>query len=181
VLLVGTALASAAAFMTVAGLVAVYLTRRAQVLAAGDAWFPQGVSIPLTPGTMGLIIMVMVAVIAQWAAYAIGNDDRVAAYCAVGLLLLLSSAFILEMAYYFTQIGISVRDASGVGVLVFTIVGAHLAMVGVGMLFMIVVGFRTLGGEYSARDREGVSAAAMYWLVTVAAYFVIWYALFVTK
>jgi hypothetical protein len=41
--------------------------------------------------------------------------------------------------------------------------------------------FRTLGGEYHGRDREGLVAAALFWFVTIAAYAVIWYAIFVTK
>ena len=41
--------------------------------------------------------------------------------------------------------------------------------------------FRTLGGQYSGRDREGIAAAALFWYVTVAVYAVIWYTVFVTK
>jgi len=181
VLLVGTALASAASFMLFAGLIAVYIAKRTQTVAATGAWLPQGVTVPLTPGTMGLIIMTMAAVVVQWAVYAIGNDDRTSTYVAVGVTLLLGASYLVEMGYYFTQIAIPVRDPSGVGVLLFTIVGAHLAMVGAAMVFVVVMGFRTLGGQYSARDREGVAAAALFWYTTLAVYAVIWYSVFVIK
>jgi heme/copper-type cytochrome/quinol oxidase subunit 3 len=74
-----------------------------------------------------------------------------------------------------------VHDSSGVGILVYAITGLHLAMVGGGMIFIGLMAFRTLGGQHSAHDREGLQAAALYWYVTVAVYTVIWYAIFVTK
>jgi cytochrome c oxidase subunit 3 len=180
-LIIGTAFGSAAVFMAFAGLVGTYLALRAQTLADGHRWLPEGVVIPLTPGTMGLIIMLMTAVVVQWAVYAIGNDDRPSAYCALGLTLLLGAAYIVEIAYYYTQIGVPLDDPSGYGVLMYCITGAHLAMVGAAMIFVGLMAFRTLGGEYSGRDREGVAAAAMFWHTTVVVYAVIWYAIFVMK
>ncbi len=59
--------------------------------------------------------------------------------------------------------------------------GAHLAMIVGGLAFAGVMTFRTLGGEYHGRDREGLTAAALYWYVTIAAYAVIWLAIYVTK
>ena len=44
-----------------------------------------------------------------------------------------------------------------------------------------LMAFRTLGGQYSAKDREGVVAAAVVWYVMVAVYGAIWYAVLVTK
>ena len=41
--------------------------------------------------------------------------------------------------------------------------------------------FRTLGGEYHGRDREGLVAAALFWYITIAVYAVLWYAIYVTK
>jgi hypothetical protein len=49
------------------------------------------------------------------------------------------------------------------------------------MLFAALMAFRTLGGQYSAKDREGVVAAAVYWYATAAVYAVVWYAVLVTK
>jgi heme/copper-type cytochrome/quinol oxidase subunit 3 len=63
----------------------------------------------------------------------------------------------------------------------FAATGAHVAMVVVGMLFILLMGFRTLGGQYHSRDREGVAAAALFWYVSVALFGVLWYAIYVTK
>ena len=180
VLVIGTVLASAAAFMVFAGLIAVYLAQRSRALADSGVWFPEGLAFPLTPGQMGLTIMIMAAVVVQWSVYAIGNNDRVSTYCAIGLTLLLGGAYLVEMAYYFTQIGLPLSEPN-VGVLLYTIVGAHMVMVGAAMAFTLVIGFRTLGGQYSARDKEGLAATAVFWYTTVAVYAVIWYAVFVTK
>lgn len=179
VLLVGTVFASAAVVMAFAGMVGLYLAARAESIAETGGWLPEGVTIPLVPGNMGLVTLVMSAVTMHWALYSIGDDDRRNTYLALGVTLVLGLAFLNGMAYYFTQIGLSVREP--VGVLVYGIVGAHMAMVGTGLLFTALMAFRALGGQYSARDREGIAAATLFWYVTIAVYVVIWYAVFVSK
>lgn len=179
--LVGTAFAAVAVIMLFGGLLAVYIAERAHVLASGDHWLPEGVTIPLTPGNMALVTLVMSAVTMQWAVYAVGNDDRRNAYLALGLTMLLGVAYINEMGFYFTQIGLSVRDESGVGVLFYAITGSHLALTAAGLIFAGLMAFRTLGGQYSGRDREGVAAAALFWYVSIAVFAAIWYAIFITK
>jgi hypothetical protein len=54
-------------------------------------------------------------------------------------------------------------------------------MAGGGIVFVGLMTFRTLGGQYSGRDREGLTAALVYWYVTVAVYAAIWFTIFVTK
>jgi heme/copper-type cytochrome/quinol oxidase subunit 3 len=181
VLLIGTALGAAAAAMVFAALLGIYLQERSLALHGGGSWLPKGVVIPLTPGTMGMITMAMSAVVVQWAFYSIGNHDRVSAYCAMGLTLLLGTAYIVEMAYYYTQIGLGLRDASGVGIVFYAVTGAHVAFVGAAMVFVLTMAFRTLGGQYSGRDREGLAAAVLLWDTTVVIYAAIWYAVFITK
>ena len=55
VLLVATVLATGSTLLFFAALLGVYLHERAAVLASGDPWLPEGVSLPLTPGNMSLI------------------------------------------------------------------------------------------------------------------------------
>jgi cytochrome c oxidase subunit 3 len=181
VLLIGTAFAGAAAAMAFAGMLATYLGLRAHALEFGADWLPPGVSIPLMPGTMGFVTLALSSMMVQWAVYAVGNDDRPAAYFALGLTLVLGFAYVVDVAYYYTQVGATVRDPSGFGVLFYGITGAHLAMTGAGMVFILLMAFRTLGGSYSGRDREGVAAAALFWHTTVAVYTAIWIAIFVLK
>ena len=49
------------------------------------------------------------------------------------------------------------------------------------LVFAALMTFRTLGGQYAGRDKEGISAAAMCWYATFAVYAVIWLAIYVTK
>ncbi len=176
----GTALASAATAMLFAALLGFYIHTRAATVAGGDAWLPRGVEMPLTPGNMAMITLTMSVVVVQWAVYSIANDDRRSTYLALGLTVLLGAAYINGIAFYYTQMGqLSVRTP--VGMLIFGITGAHLVLAGVAIVFVVLMAFRTLGGQYSARDREGVVAAALFWYVMVAVYAAIWYAILITK
>ncbi|MGH9184288.1 MAG: cytochrome c oxidase subunit 3 [Acidimicrobiales bacterium] len=179
VLMVGTAFASVAAAMAFAGMLGLYLARRDDVLAAGATWLPEGVEIPLLHGTMNAATFAMSVVTITWAVWSIGQDDRIRTFLAFGVTLLLGVATIVRTGFYYTQIHAGVR--SEFGVLFYGITGAHLAMTAAGLAFMLLMVFRTLGGQYSARDREGVAAAALFWYVTAAVYAVIWYAIFITK
>ncbi len=67
------------------------------------------------------------------------------------------------------------------GALVYAVTGAHLALTGAGLLFAALMAFRTLGGQYSAKDREGVVAATVFWWAVALTYGVLWYAIYVTK
>ena len=179
VLLVSTVLASAAAVMLFAGLIAVYLQERASVLAEGERWLPEGVDIPLTPGNMSLIGFVIACITMQWAVDAIGHDDRRHAWLAFGATLVVGAFHLVGTGYLYSQVGMAVSTVQGA--LFYAVTGAHLAMVGAAMVFAALMAFRTLGGRYSAKDREGVVAAALFWYVTGVVYAVIWYAVLVTK
>jgi len=54
-------------------------------------------------------------------------------------------------------------------------------MIEAGLVYAVVMTFRTLGGEYQGRDREGLVSAAVSWYATIGVYAVIWYAIYVTK
>ena len=65
--------------------------------------------------------------------------------------------------------------------LIYTITALHVALVGLGMLYLAVMGFRAVGGQLTGRSAEGVSAAVLYWFVTVGLYAAVWYAITITK
>lgn len=180
VLLVGSALASGAAAMVVLALVAVYARMRADVIAGGDRWLPEDVTVQLSPGNMGMVTLLMSAVTVAWAVYSLRNDDRVHAYLAFGLSILLGIAYIPTVAYGWQQLGVGIISSTQ-ALLIFTITGLHVAMTGVGLAFLAVMAFRALGGQLTGRAAEGASAAALYWFVTVAVYGVVWYAITITK
>lgn len=179
VLLVGTALASASAFMAIIGMVGVYLSTRADTLAGGATWLPEGSELPLTPGNMAFATMLLSAVTMWWAVDAVGKNDRQMAYLALGMTIFFGVAVINATTFLYAQMNLPVRSTAGV--FIYTITGAHLAMIVAGLVFAAVMTFRTLGGEYQGRDREGLTAAALFWYVTIAAHAVIWYAVYVVK
>jgi len=180
VLVVGTAFAAAASFMAFVGLIGVYLAARADVVASGSAWLPKGVSIPLQqPNTM-FITLIMSVFTMQWAVAAIAKNDRVNAYLAMGLTLMLGIATIVMTTYLWYLMKLDI--ASGIqGVLIYTITGAHIVMLVVAMIFVALMGLRALGGQFTARQHDGITAAAVFWYAMVAVYALIWISIYVTK
>jgi heme/copper-type cytochrome/quinol oxidase subunit 3 len=177
VLLVGTVLGSSAVVMAFAALIGAYVALRA---GTDGAWLPDGVVIPLSPGNMAAVTLLMSVITLQWARYAIANDDRPNAYVALGLTLVLGLAYINSIVYLITQMGAAIAR-SVPEFMIIAISGFHIATVIAAMVFVALMAFRTLGGQYSGRDSEGVAAAAVFWNASVAIYLVIWYAVYVTK
>jgi heme/copper-type cytochrome/quinol oxidase subunit 3 len=178
--LFGTAFASAACVMAFGGLIGVYLSTRAATLGDGKPWIPDGGSIPLTPGTMALFTLVLSCVAMQWAVHAVAHNDRQHALMALALTVFFGAAAINAMTFLISQTGIGVRG-SAMGVMFYVISGAEIAMIVAGLVYAGIMTFRTTGGEYSGRNREGIVAASMFWYVTVAMYAFVWYAVYVTK
>jgi cytochrome c oxidase subunit 3 len=189
-LVTATALASAAVVMMFAGLLGAYISHRADVIAIGETWLPSGVVIPLTQPNMMMITMVFSAVIMTWALSSIRNDDRPNTFIALGLCIVFALAFISQTGFLLNlmDLPLSVDFAAGDTIdewrrapLFYSIIGAHIVMVLAAMIYLVVMGFRTLGGQYNARNVEGLYAAALFWYVTVGVYLVIWYTIYITK
>ncbi len=180
VLLVGAAFGAAASALVVLSMLAVYLQLRGDRIANGVPALPDGVVLPLTPGNMGMVTLAMSVVTTAWLVNALRNDDRTHAYLALGLTILLGAAFLNSTAYLYQQLAMPLT-ASGTAGLLYAVTGAHLVMVVVGLLFTAVMGFHALGGQLTGRDAEGMSAAALYWYVTVAVYIAVWYGIYITK
>lgn len=180
VLVVGTAFATAATVMLFIGLIGIYLVERASVVGGGDAWLPQGVSIPLSQPNIMLFTMLMSVVTMQWAVAAIVKDDRVNAYLALGVTLVFGFAVITMTTYLWSLMKLDIT-ASVQGVLIYTITGGHIIMLIVAMIFVGLMAFRALGGQFTSRQHDGISSAAMFWYATVAVYALIWIAIYVTK
>lgn len=180
VLLIGAALGGAASALTILAMLAVYLQVRGDRIAGGSAALPEGVVLPLTPGNMGMVTLAMSVITMAWAVYALRNLDRTHAYLALGITLLFGVAFINSSVYLYQQLAMAF-DASAISALLYATTGAHLVMVIVGLVFAAVMAFQALGGQLTGRDAEGMTAAALYWYVTVAVYAVIWYGIYITK
>jgi cytochrome c oxidase subunit 3 len=180
VLLVGTALASGGAALVLLTLVALYAQLRAETIAGGEVWLPEGTNLQLTPGSMGMATLVLSLATVAWIVQALRNDDRGHALMAFAVSLVLGAAYINMAAYGWQQLGLGITSSTQ-ALLIYTITGLHVAMVGVGMLFLAVMAFKAVGGQLTGRSAEGVAAAVLYWYVTVAAYGVVWYTITITK
>jgi len=178
-LMVGTTLATGAVVMFFAGLFAVYFSMRADTMAWGSEWFPEG-AIQLSPGGMNMATLVVATVTMAWAVHSVAGNDRIHAYLALALTAVMGIAMINQTVFYFNDIGLPI-DYSTSTTLLFTIVGAHLVMVGVGVLWVGLLLLRALGGQDTRRHRHLVSAAALYWYATVAVYAVMWVGIYIGK
>ena len=178
-LMVGTALATGAVVMFFAGLFAGYFSMRADTMAWGSEWLPEG-AIQLSPGGMNMATLVVATVTMAWAVHSVAGNDRIHAYLALALTAVMGIAMINQTVFYFNDIGLPI-DYSTSTTLLFTIVGAHLVMVGIGVLWGGLLLLRAFGGQDTRRHRALVSAAALYWYATVAVYTVMRGGIYIAK
>jgi heme/copper-type cytochrome/quinol oxidase subunit 3 len=174
-LLFGSAFAAAACAMFLFTLVGQYLAARS---ASNGTWLSEHV-IPLSQPNVILFSLLMSAVTVQWAVYSIARDDRGHTYLAIAMTLMFGLAAVVQTWFLFTLVGLGVDQAEGG--LFYAVTGGHLAMVIAGLVFLALVGIRTLGGSYSSTHPDGVSAAALFWHVTVGLYMVVWLAVYIMK
>lgn len=181
VLLIGSAFGAAASALVVLTTLAVYLQVRDDFRdAGGTGGIPDDFILPLTPGGMGMVTLLMSVVTVSWAVWALRRDDRPHAYLAIGVTILLGIAFINATVYLYQSLSLGLT-ASSLGGLLYIVTGSHLVMTVVGLVFVAAMGFQSLGGQLTGRDAEGMSAAALYWYVNVAVYAVIYYGIYITK
>ena len=179
-LLVGTVFGTAAVLMYFAALLGVYLRERADALADGGSWIPASADIQLAQPTVAAWTMLMSVVTMQWAVYSIARDDRTHAILATTLTTLFGFSVVITTSFQYTQMGL-VADESIAAALIYTISGSHLAMIAIGLVFLLLMAFRALGGQYSSRQTDGFVAASIFWYAVVFVYVVIWTAIFVLK
>jgi heme/copper-type cytochrome/quinol oxidase subunit 3 len=179
-LLVGTVLVASSIGFAIFSMIGVYLARRSDVINTGETWLPKGSKIPLPQPNMMFMTLLMSCVTLAWAAYALRRNDRQNAYVALGVSAVMAFAYVVQATYLFSITKIPVAAPAGQGVLIWAISGAHLAMVIGGMVFITLMAFRALSGNFR-RIPEGVTAATVYWSITTGVYAVIWYAIYITK
>lgn len=180
-LLLGTALAAAATFVGYASLVGFYASQRAAVVATpGSQWLPKNTDIPLTQPNFMLLTMAFSVVSMLWAVSAVRQDDRANAYIAFALTLVFGLAQLFQTAYLLTLMEMPAAGNPSAA-LIYTLVGLQVLVSAVAMGYVIVMGLRTLGGGYSSQNYEGPLSAAVFWMMSVGVYTLLWYAVYVTK
>jgi len=174
-LLFGTGFVTAAVVMGMVTLIGAYISARD---AAGASWL-EGNDIPLTQPNMQLVTLGMSLVTMQWAIYAITRDDRYHAYMALGITALLGIAFVNQTTFLFRMAEVELTQPEGP--LFYAVSVGHLLMMIAALLFLVLMAFRALGGQFSSRQPDGISAAAIFWYATCGLYAIIWFAVYVQK
>ena len=174
-LLFGTVFTLVGLAMFQLALVGMYLTERS---AHRNVWLKEHI-IPLTQPNMQLATLVLGSVFAQWAVWAIARNARSQAYVALGATILMGAAFLNQSTFLWSEIKLPMTNVEGPTL--YAVTGANFAMVAAAVIFLILMGVRALGGQYSSRHPDGIAAAAMFWHVTVALYTVVWLAVYVMK
>ena len=177
--MVGTLFASGASFLVFMGVLAIYLSRRAEARGAGIEWFPEGV-IELGPSGWIFWTLVLASFTVQWAVQAINNDDRPHAYVALAITIMFGAAVFNQLWFIINDTGFALA-ASESEMLFFVLIGTYITFLIAAVVFLVLTSLRALFGQYSPRQNDGVAASAMYWHAVSAMYWILWIAVFVTK
>ena len=127
---------------------------------------------------MILFTMILSSITLLWASYALRNDDRSNAYLALGLTFVLGFAAANQATYLFGGLGMGVRTEAGLLVLVLS--GAWMVWLVAAMVFLALMAFRALSGQYR-RIPDGIDAAAVLWIANTFIWSVLWIAIYITK
>jgi cytochrome c oxidase subunit III len=121
------------------------------------------------------VLLVASSVTMQLAVNAIKKGDRTGLRNWLIPTIVLGVLFLAGQGYEYTRLGFLPRDGIFAGVF-FTLTGFHGAHVTGGVIFNMIVFYRTLKGHFTARRHLAVEAASIYWHFVD----VVWIGLFVT-
>ena len=185
-LLVATALACAAGFMVIIGMLAVWMKFRAgaPTRASSDAlktikdWLPANVSIPEVASNVMLATFPIGCIMAQWAVYSAKRRDsqhNALAYFVCGML---GVAVVNAQIAVYSQMEIGIADGT-YQTMFYAITGTMLLFVAGGIAFSLVAFFRSVGGR--SDEVHVATAHAMYWYFLTAAFTAMWFVVYVQK
>jgi cytochrome c oxidase subunit 3 len=162
------------------GQLAVWINLRDAAGGTTAAWVPKGVEISMAAPNLILLIMVGSSVLAQWAVYAMARDNRRDTACAIALLVVFGVAAFNAQVFVYQQLKLGIGQ-NKYNTLFYTVTGTFLAALIAGIVMAMVVVFRSLGGRYSSRRHDGISAMALFWHFLTVAYVAVWYVVYVVK
>ena len=182
---VGTAVAGAAGFMLIGGMMATWLKFRADApvresLKRGfiKDWMPDKIVVPEIAATMMLLGLFVICIMAQWAVYSAKRNDRTHTGLALGVTALLALASINAQIAIWTQMGVGANDGAFHSMF-YAATGTMTALLLSGFVYTAVAAFRYLGGR--TKEVELVSAHALYWYFLTAAFCAVWFVIYVQK
>lgn len=182
---VGTAVAGAAGFMLIGGMMATWLKFRADApvresLKRGfiKDWMPDKIVVPEVAANMMLLGLFVICIMAQWAVYSAKRNDRTHTGLALGVTALLALASINAQIAIWTQMGVGANDGAFHSMF-YAATGTMTALLLSGFAYTAVAAFRYLGGR--TKEVELVSAHALYWYFLTAAFCAVWFVIYVQK
>jgi cytochrome c oxidase subunit 3 len=168
--MLGFILFLASEVMFFGGLFAAYFIARAD----SPAWPPEellspakvaaGVKLELefTLPLIATILLVLSSVTMQLGVNAIKKGNRSGLIWWTFISIVLGVIFLSAQMYDYSQLPFRASDTI-FGTTFFTLTGFHGAHVTGGVIFMLVILVRSLGGQFSAEGHEAVEACSFYW------------------
>ncbi|MBJ83415.1 MAG: hypothetical protein CL462_10985 [Acidimicrobiaceae bacterium] len=178
--LVATGFACAACSMMMAGGLGLYMARRhASGPHPGHDWL-NGLAVPNPQLVYALLTLVASMVTAHWALWASRRRDSAHAWTAIATTIVLGLGFINMVMYSLNRMGLEI-GAGEYQNLAFATTGLALAIVVVGLLYIGLMGLRSLGGSVGQQGSTALGAAVFFWDFAVLAWAVTWYTVYVVK
>jgi heme/copper-type cytochrome/quinol oxidase subunit 3 len=177
-IIVGATLGAVAMTMLTGAMLAIWAVKRSATIEAGQNWLPSSVTIPEVPTNVMLIAFPALCSFAQWAVWSAKRNDKANTVFALGVTAFVALLIMNAQAFVYTQVHVGVGDGE-YGSMFFAITGMFMALMVVGLLLNAVTAFRYLAGR--TRDREIITAHAIFWYAMTAVYTAIWYLVYVTK
>jgi cytochrome c oxidase subunit 3 len=176
-LLVGATFAAMAMVMLMGAMLAVWMSFRNAATDLGESFVPSGVTIPEVPTNVMLIAFVGLLVFVQWAVWSATRHDRGHTVFALAITALMAILIINAQAFVYSEMGMPVADGT-YAALFYSITGAFMALMIIGLLVTAVAAFRYVGGR---DDTALLTAHAIYWYATATIYAAMWFVVYVTK
>jgi cytochrome c oxidase subunit 3 len=131
------------------------------------------VELPLT--LIATIILVTSSFTMQYAVMQIQRGNRTGLINWLIVSIVLGVVFLTMQLYDYSQLPFRADDTI-YGTTFYTLTGFHGLHVTGGVVFMLLILMRAMGGQFSARSHEGVEACSLYWHFVD----VVWIILFAT-
>ena len=178
--LVGTGFACAICSMMMAGALGFYMARRhASGPHPGHDWL-DGLAVPNPQFDYALLTLVASLVTAHWALWASRRRDTAHAWTAIATTIVLGLGFVNMVMYSMNRMGLEIGSGEYQN-LAFATTGLALMIVVVGLLYLGLMGLRSLGGSVGQQGSTSLGAAVFFWDFAAFAWAVTWYTVYVVK
>ena len=175
-LTVATLMAIAAGVSLFGGLIAAYLSVRADTV----EWPPKGIKFDNYTATTLTLTLLMASVTVEWGIAAVRRGVRGQSLFGLGLTVFLGLAFLNAAWYLLDRTGFGPGDHA-YGTLFFTMVVLAAVNVAVAMAYVLVAMMRVAGHQASSVDDDQLRAAGWYWQFAVVAWVAVYAVLYLLK